>query len=88
MPTAVPFAMVAVTVNVPEPVVFNVLPVMVAPVVPAFFTLQVMVLLVALAGVTVPVSVSGVPAVAVVATPVMSVTGKKAAFTVIVKSFV
>ena len=69
-----PLAMVAVTVTVPAAVVFKVLPEMVAPVLPADFTLQTMVLLVALVGATVPVSVSGVPAVAAVGTPVMFVT--------------
>ena len=50
------------------------LPVMVAPVVPALCTLQMMVWLVALLGTTVPVNSNGVPAVAALGTPVMSVT--------------
>ena len=83
-----PFAIVAVTVTEPAAVVESVLPVMPAPVVPAFFTLQAMVLFVALVGATVPLSVRPVPAVAVVGTPVMPVTGTKAAFTVSVKLWV
>ena len=54
-----PFVIVALTVAVPAAVVFRVLPLMVAPVVPALNTLHVMVLLVALLGATVPLSVSG-----------------------------
>ena len=66
----------------------RVFPERVAPVKPWSNTLQVMVLLVALAGSTVPERVSEVPAVAEVGRPVMSVTGTKAALTVIVKSCV
>ena len=88
MVAVAPFAMVAVTVTVPAAVVFKVLPEMVAPVAPADFTLQTMVLLVASVGATVPVSVSGVPAVAVVGTPVMPVTALKAVLTAMLKSWV
>ena len=72
-----PFTMVAKIVAVPELVVLRVLDPegMLAPVVPAFDTLHVMVLLVASLGTTVLVRVSGKNAVAVVGTPVMSVTG-------------
>ena len=73
---------VALTVTVPAAVAFKVLPLMVAPVVPALRTLHVIVLFVALAGVTVPVSVSGVPAVAVAGTPAMFVTCIKESMTV------
>ena len=66
----------------------RVLPERVAPVVPGFNTFQVMVLLVALAGSTVPERVSDVPAMAEVGTPVMSVTGMTAGLTVIMKSLV
>ena len=53
-----PFVIVALTVTVPADVVFRVLPpVMVAPVVPTFSTLQTMVRFVALFGVTVPLRV-------------------------------
>ena len=78
--------MVALMVAVPTAVVFNVLTLIVAPVVPALTTLHAIVLFVAAAGFTVPVSVSGVRAVAVVGTPVMLVTGICTALTVIVKS--
>ena len=68
--------MVAVTVTVPAAVVLRILPpVIVAPVVPALLTLQVMFLFVAFAGFTVPASVSGVPDVAEDGTPVILVTG-------------
>jgi hypothetical protein len=86
-----PFTIVARTETVPAAVVFNVLPLMVAPVVPALTTIQVIVLLVAVAGLTVPVSASPVPAVAVEGTPVMLVTATKGggvAVTVIEKSCV
>jgi hypothetical protein len=73
-----PFTMVALMVAVPAAVVLRILPpVMVAPVVPAFCTLHTMVLLVAVVGTTVPVSVSGEVTVAVVGMPVMSVTATK-----------
>ena len=74
-PKSVPFVMVANMVAVPSAVVLKMLPVMVAPVVPALCTLHVMVWLVALLGTTVPVNSNGVPAVAALGTPVMSVTG-------------
>jgi hypothetical protein len=79
---------VAVTVTVPAAVVFRVLPLKEVPVPPSVLTDQVMVWFVALDGATVPVKVSGVPAVAVVGTPVIFVTGINAAFTVMVKSLV
>jgi hypothetical protein len=60
---------------------------MVAPVVPALYTDQVMVLLVAFVGATVPVRVRSVPGYAVLDIPVIFVTGTKAA-TVMVKSWV
>ena len=81
-----PLVIVALIVTVPAADAFSVLPLIVAPVVPALTTLHVIVWFVAFAGFTVPVSVSGVPAVAVVGTPVMLVTGLCAALTVIVKS--
>jgi len=91
VPCAIPFAMVAVTVTVPAAVVFRVLPLMYAPVVPALLTVHAMVLLVALEGETVPERVRGVLAVPVVGTPEMLVTGTKAvleALIVMVKSCV
>jgi hypothetical protein len=70
-----PFVIVALTVTVPAAVVFSVLPVIVAPVVPAFWTLHIIgAWFVASDGTTVPVRVRGVPAVAVVGTPVILVT--------------
>ena len=75
IPCAAPFAIVAVTVTVPAAVVFSVLPLMYAPVVPALLTDHAMVLLVALEGETVPERVRGVPAVPVVGMPEMLVTG-------------
>ena len=71
----VPFLMRAITVTVPPLVVWSVFPVIVAPVVPGLFTLQIIPWLVALLGNTVPVSVSGMPAVAVVGRSVMLFTG-------------
>jgi len=63
VPKAMPSAMVAVTVTVPSPVVESLLPLIVAPVVPGSLTAQVMFLLVAPEGVTLPVKVgSGQPA--------------------------
>ena len=71
--------MVACMVAVPAPVVLRVLPpVIEASVVPGLYTLQVMVLLVAELGTTVPTSVSGCNTVAVVGMPVMSVTATNA----------
>ena len=81
-------AMVALTVAVPAAVALNVLPVIVAPVVPAFRTLHVIVLFVAFVGVTVPVSASGVPAVADVGTPLMFVTATKEGLMTMSKSCV
>jgi hypothetical protein len=66
-------------------VVFKVLPLIVAPVVPAFWTLHTIVLLVALTGVTVPLKARGVPAVAAVGTPVMLVTATNGSITVTVQ---
>ena len=74
--------MVALTVTTPDVVVFKMLPPEIEP--PAVLgvtTLHVMVLLVALLGTTVPVSVSGRVAVAVVDTLVMLVTGTKSSVT-------
>jgi len=65
---------VAVTVTVPVPVVFKTFPLMDAPVVPASLTLHDIALMVASDGDTVPMSVSGVPAIAVFGTPDMPVT--------------
>jgi len=78
---------VAVTTAVPAAVALKVLPLIVAPVVPAFLTLHTIVLFVAFAGATVPVSVSGVPAVALAGTPVISVTAVNADETVSVAAF-
>ena len=62
----------------PDVVVFKMLPPEIEPpAVLGVITLHVMVLLVALLGTTVPVRVSGMPAVAAVGTPVMLVTGTK-----------
>ena len=70
--------MVAVTMAVPAPVVFKVLPLLIlAPVVPALLTDQTIVWLVALLGVTVPLKVRGVPTVAVVGTLVIPDTATK-----------
>ena len=69
--------MVARMVAVPAAVVERVLSEMEAPVVPALTTLQVMVLLVASAGATVPERVRLSPAVAEVGTPEMPVTATK-----------
>ena len=87
MPSLVPFTMVAKTFTVPSAVVFNWLPpVMVALVVPASDTVHTIVWLVAVVGATVPTSVNGVPAKAVVATPVMPVTDTMVDVTVISNS--
>lgn len=89
MPTANPFATVARTVAVPGIVAFSVEPpVMFALVPPVLATLQVIVLLVAPAGFTVPESVSGMPAVAAAGTPVIPVTGTKEPVTAILKVLV
>ena len=83
--------MVAVTITVPAPLVFKVLLLILALVVPALLTVHIMVLLVALEGDTVPFKVTGVPAVADVDTPVMFDTATKAApppLTVMVKFWV
>ena len=70
-----PFAMVAVTTRGPAAVVFTVLPVMVAPVVPAVLTDQTIgALLVALSGSTVPERASAVPTTPVVGILLMPVT--------------
>ena len=75
-----PLMTVAVTVTVPVVGTVRMLVlVRVAPVFSALDTLQTMAWLVALPGATVPVSVSGKVAVAVVGTPVMLVTGTKVA---------
>ena len=71
--------MVARMAAVPAAVVERVFPEMDAPVAPALTTLQVMVLLVAFAGTTVPERVSGVPTVAEAGRPEMPVTATKAA---------
>jgi len=55
------------------------LPEIVAPVIPAFLMLHTMSWWVALAGATVPVNVSGAPAVVAAGTSVMSVTGTNCA---------
>ena len=72
----------------PSPVVDKVFPEIVAPVVLTPITLQVMVLLVASAGATVPERVRASPAVAEVGRPVMPVTGTKAGLTEMEKSCV
>jgi hypothetical protein len=57
----VPFVTVALTTTVPGAIVLSMLPpVMIAPVCPALCMLQMIVVFVALAGTTVPVSISGV----------------------------
>jgi len=78
-----PFTTVAVKVASPAAVALNkpVVEFTVAPVAPAFFTLQVIVLFVAAAGLTVPVSVLAVFTVAAAGRFVMLVTGTKGAFT-------
>jgi len=73
-----PFTIVALTVTTPDVVVFKILPPEIEP--PAVLgltTLHVIVLLVAVLGATVPVSVKGMPAVAAVGTPEMPVTATK-----------
>ena len=66
MPIAAPSSIFALTITVPAAVVFNILlPVMVAPVVPGFSTVQTMVWFVALAGTTVATRAKGAPAVMV-----------------------
>ena len=83
-----PLIIVALTVTVPALGALKVFPLIVAPVFAAFTTLHVIAEFVALLGLTVPERVKFVPAVAVVGTPVMPVTGTCAAVTVIVKSCV
>jgi hypothetical protein len=68
--------------TVPDLVALRVLPVIVAPVLPGLMTLQTIFLFVALAGDTVPVSVSGAPNGAAFGKLVISVTGIKAALAV------
>jgi hypothetical protein len=80
--------MAALTVTVPAAVAVSVVPLINAPVVPASATVQVMALLVALAGSTVPVRGRAVPTTAVEGKPLILSTGIKAAFTVMVKSWV
>jgi hypothetical protein len=75
-----PFSIIALTVTVPGAVAVNVRPLIDAPVAPASLTVQVIVLLVASTGDTVPVRVRGVPAVAVAGTPVILLTAIKARF--------
>ena len=78
-----PLVMLALTVAVPAAVGVSVFPLSVAIPEGAVETNDhAMVLFVALAGFTVPVSVSGVPAVAAVGTPVMPVTATNAGVTV------
>lgn len=81
-----PLAMVARTTIVPAAEAVIVFPLNVAAT--PLTRLHVMVLLVALAGTTVPERVSGVPTVAVVGTSVMLVTGMCAAVITISNSFV
>jgi hypothetical protein len=81
-----PFSIVALTVTVPGAVVVSVRPLITAPVVPASTTVQMMVLLVALAGDTVPVRIRGVPTTAVEETPLIVLTGIKS-LTVMEKSW-
>jgi hypothetical protein len=70
---------VAITETVPVAVVFNTLlpAAIVAPVVPGVVTVQTIAWFVAFDGTTVPVNGNAVPAVAVVGTPVILVTGTK-----------
>ena len=76
VPGATPFSTIARIVTVPAEEAVKVLPVMVAAA--PLTRIHEMVLLVASLGTIVPVRVSGVPAVAVVGKPVMSVTALKA----------
>ena len=80
-----PFVMVAVTTTGPAAVAVNAPAVIVA--VP-LFTVQTMVLLVAVAGSTIPVRVKGAPTVPEAGTPLISVTATKAAEILIVNSWV
>lgn len=75
---------VAITATVPADVAFKVLPLIQAPVVPGFDTLHVT-LAFAVAGVTVPVSASGVPASMLFGTPDKPVGSVQAAAILIVK---
>jgi hypothetical protein len=70
-------AIAALTVSVPAEAAVNVLPMIAAPVLPAFITVQVMVWLVAFQGDTVPLRLRGVPVVTVEGTPLIFVTGTK-----------
>ena len=88
MLAVLPLAIVAVTVTVPDAVVERVFPLMVAPVVPAFFIDHTIVLLVALEGATVPERVRGVPAVPPVGIPEILVTATKLLVTIMAKSWV
>ena len=78
-----PFIIAALTITVPAETVLRVFPDIVAPVVPAFWTLHVIVLFVAFDGLTVPVNINGVPAVAADETPVIFVTGTKGSITLV-----
>ena len=80
--------MVALTVTVPADVVFSILPLIVAPVVPAFTTLHIIVLFVAFGGFTLPDKNNGVTACVDVGTSVICVTGICDEVTVILKSCV
>ena len=85
-------AMVAVNLRVPAPAGVNLpftMPAVVTPVVPASFTVQTMVLFVALAGATVAEArLTWLPAVPVVGAPAMSVTGTKSVAMTMAKSWV
>ena len=70
-----PLVIVAFTLTVPTAVVVKVLPLIVAPVVPALSTVHTIVLFVAFDGLTVAVNANGTPAVAVAGTSVMLDTG-------------
>jgi len=69
----------------PADVVFKILPVIVTPVVPESNMVHVIVLFVALDGLTPAERNNDTPAIAVVGTPVIFVTGICAEFTVILK---
>jgi len=83
-----PLVTVALTTTVPADVVFSTLPVMLAPVAPAFSIDQTMVRLVAVVGFASVGSVIAVPAYSEVGTPVTPVTGTNTGLMVIVKVFV
>ena len=83
--------MVACTVTVPAALAVRVFPLILAPMSLELLVIdmvQVMVLLVALEGFTVPERYKGVPAVAVVGTPVIDDTGTKSVVIVMRKSCV